>query len=208
MARGHATAFQEFMGSSCFSDLWRFLPTGHHWHTETYACSQAVVITEGSLIKMLVLTIELKVCSFCQFSSKEAQWIFSFVALAVSDLVSQEVQIYPSCLHRIMIYKRNSLFKRCCVTADILPQEPNEYVQTELPAWIWRVSSCSLSAVWLGHPTFPSDCITDLTQMLTAPLDVRAHTSSGSSNQSLKFGCVVTENFIILFSFILIQKSQ
>lgn len=40
LARDCATAFQEVMGPSFFSDLCRLLSTGHQWHTETYASSQ------------------------------------------------------------------------------------------------------------------------------------------------------------------------
>lgn len=92
------------------------MPTELHWHTEAYVYSQAssvmALVTEDCLSKMLTLTIE----NFYQISSGEAVLlagsealqcvtglseshlldssilkVFSFVALALSVLVPQEI---------------------------------------------------------------------------------------------------------------------
>lgn len=112
LARGRAVIFQQVMGLSCFPVLWRLLPTGHHWHTEIYACTQAAVTSEVCLNKMLALTVGFEYCSFCQFSNKDPSWlvvncsksgwtswvrhlrqVFSFVDLALSSLIPREMQI-------------------------------------------------------------------------------------------------------------------
>lgn len=138
-------------------DLWRFFPTGHHWHIQTYTCNKAVVADEGCLRKLLTLTMLWELLLLLALQT--GHFLIAELEPQALDLIDQASQAAPhwgssvlwiwilvmwylkkcrkwSCLHGIMIYKRNGLLKHCSVTIDILPQDPNSYVLTQLPAYI------------------------------------------------------------------------
>lgn len=96
---------------------------------------------------MLAVTVEI----FCQISRREAVHLagsdtcvaglceshlldssvlraFSFLALALSDLVPPKIQRNSICPHGIMIYKRTCWFKHFGMPRDIPPLDLNCYV--------------------------------------------------------------------------------